>query len=307
MSVYRVTHRTEYRYEGEVTASYGQTHLLPRAAPGQEPQDAAVSFWPVPDDRRTRDDFHGNRCIAFSILAPHVRLTVEATSTVEVTGPPAPTLAADMPWEVARDEIRRSTDTVGLEAREMALASPRVGLSPRVRAYAASSFRPGRPLLDAVVDLAHRIHTDFAYDPGATDVGTTVDEALEARRGVCQDFAHLAIACVRAQGLAARYVSGYLETDPPPGRPRLQGADATHAWLAVHLPGDGWVGVDPTNDVLAGDRHITTAWGRDYGDVPPVEGIIFTEGRTHSMDVAVDVVRLPHPGSKVGSNPTAAR
>lgn len=295
MSVYRVTHTTEYRYEEPVTASYGQTHLLPRAAPGQEPQDATVSFWPVPDDRRTRTDFHGNRCVAFSILAPHTRLTIEATSTIEVTGPPAPTLAADMPWEVARDEIHRATDAAGLAAREMALASPRVALSAAVREYAAPSFTRRRPLLDAVVDLSHRIHADFGYEPGATDVGTTVDEALAARKGVCQDFAHLAIACVRAQGLAARYVSGYLETTPPPGQPRLAGADATHAWLAVHLPGDGWIGVDPTNDVLAGDRHVTTAWGRDYGDVPPVEGIIFTDGTTQEMSVAVDVVRLPSP------------
>lgn len=297
MSVYRVTHRTEYRYEEEVTASYGQTHLLPRAAPGQEPQDATVSFWPVPDDRRTRTDFHGNRCVAFSILAAHTRLAIEATSTVEVTGPPPPTLAADMPWEVARDEIRRGSDVPGLEAREMVLASPRVALGAAVREYAAPSFATGRPLLDAVIDLSHRIHTDFAYEPGATDVGTTVAEALAARKGVCQDFAHLAIACVRAQGLAARYVSGYLETDPPPGQEKLEGADATHAWLAVHLPGDGWVGVDPTNDVLTGDRHLTTAWGRDYGDVPPVEGIIFTDGSSHEMEVTVDVVRLPGPGA----------
>jgi transglutaminase-like putative cysteine protease len=296
MSVYRVTHRTEYRYEEEVTASYGQTHLLPRVAPGQEPQDASVSFWPVPDDRRTRTDFHGNRCVGFSILAPHTRLTIEATSTIEVSGPPPPSLAADVPWEVARDDIRRATDADGLAAREMTLPSPRVAISAAVRAYAAPSFAAGRPLLDAVVDLSHRIHTDFAYEPGATDVGTSVDEALAARKGVCQDFAHLAIAGVRAHGLAARYVSGYLETTPPPGRPRLQGADATHAWLAVHLPGDGWIGIDPTNDVLTGERHITTAWGRDYGDVPPVEGIIFTDGTTHAMEVAVDVVRLPSGG-----------
>lgn len=292
MSVYRVTHRTEYRYDEPVTASYGQTHLLPRVSPAQQPQDASVSFWPVPDDRRTRTDFHGNRCVGFSILAAHTTLTIEATSIVEVTGPPAPPLAADMPWEVARDEVRRASDPVGLEAREMVLPSPRVAVDDAVAAYAAPSFPAGRGLLDAVVDLAHRIHADFAYEPGATDVGTTVAEALADRRGVCQDFAHVAIAGVRSQGLPARYVSGYLETDPPPGRPRLQGADATHAWFEVHLPGDGWVGVDPTNDTVVGDRHIVTAWGRDYADVPPVEGIIFTDGTTHAMDVIVDVVRL---------------
>jgi transglutaminase-like putative cysteine protease len=296
-----VTHRTEYRYDDVVTASHGQTHLLPRTTPQQEPQDASVSFWPVPDDRRTRVDFYGNRCVGFSILAPHDRLTVEATSTVEVVGAPAPPLAADMPWEVVRDEVRRASDAEGLLARDMALASPRIGLGEGVHRYAAVSLRPGRPVLEAVVDLTHRIHAEFAYRPGATDVGTTVEEVLAARAGVCQDFAHLAIACLRSHGLAARYVSGYLETDPPPGRPRLQGADATHAWLAVHLPGDGWIGVDPTNDVLTGERHVTTAWGRDYGDVPPVEGIIFTDGTSHELDVTVDVVRVGGDGA--GSGP----
>ena len=194
-----------------------------------------MSFWPVPDDRRSRVDFHGNRCVAFSILAPHTRLTIEATSTIEVTAPPGPTLAADMPWEVARDAIRRATDTVGLDARgdRPGLAPGRPG--PAVRAYAAPSFAAGRPLLDAVVDLSHRIHTDFDYDPSATDVGTTVEEVLRKRKGVCQDFAHLAIACVRAQGLAARYVSGYLETVPPPGQ-AAPGGRRCHPRLARRPP-----------------------------------------------------------------------
>ncbi len=297
MSVYRVTHRTEYRYDDAVRASYGQTHLLPRTTPQQDAQSASVSFWPVPDDRRTRVDFYGNRCVAFSILATHDRLTVEATSTVEVLGAPAPPLAAEVPWEVARDDTRRGTDPEGLLARDMTLASPRVSLGTEVHDYAAPSLAAGRPLLDAVVDLTHRIHADFAYEPGATDVGTRVEDVLAARAGVCQDFAHLEIACLRSHGLAARYVSGYLETDPPPGRPKMQGSDESHAWLAVHLPGDGWIGLDPTNDVLTGDRHVTTAWGRDYGDVPPVEGIIFTDGATHEMDVTVDVVRLGPDGT----------
>lgn len=297
MSIYKVVHRTEYRYDDAVTASYGQTHLLPRSTPQQDLQDASVSFWPVPDDRRTRVDFYGNRCVAFSILAAHDRLTVEATSTVEVVGAPAPPLAADMPWEVARDATRRGSDAESLLARDMALPSPRIALGPEVHGYAAASLVPGRPLLEAVLDLNHRIHADFAYQPGATDVGTTVEEVLAARAGVCQDFAHLGIAALRSHGLAARYVSGYLETDPPPGRPKLQGSDATHAWLAVHLPGDGWIGVDPTNDVLTGERHVTTAWGRDYGDVPPVEGIIFSDGATHEMEVQVDVVRLGRDGA----------
>jgi transglutaminase-like putative cysteine protease len=292
VSVYKVTHRTEYRYDDAVTASYGQTHLLPRATPQQDPQDASVSFWPVPDDRRTRVDFYGNRCVAFAILAAHDRLTVEATSTVEVIGAPAPPLAADMPWEVARDETRRGTDADSLLARDMALPSPRVTLGEAVHDYAAASLEPGRPLLDAVVDLTHRINTEFAYEPGATDVGTSVEEVLAARAGVCQDFAHLEIACLRSHGLAARYVSGYLETDPPPGRPKLQGADVSHAWVSVFVPGVGWFDVDTTNDQFVTDRYVTTAWGRDYGDVPPLKGVIFTEGKTTDMSVEVDVTAV---------------
>lgn len=290
---YQVTHVTEYRYEAEVTASHGQTHLLPRAAPGQECRASAVTIGPVPDDRRGRIDYFGNRCLAFTILEPHTTLRVVATSTVEVTGAPDTPLLADQPWEVARDRLRTDADGDIHAAREMVLASPRVPASAELRAYGAPSFAPGRPLLDAAEDLCHRIHTDFTYAPGSTTVRSTVDEALTAREGVCQDFAHVAIGCLRAHGLAARYVSGYLETVPPPGRPKLQGADASHAWLSVFVPGGGWVGVDPTNDTLVGDRHIVTAWGRDYGDVPPIEGIIFTDGTTHELDVQVDVVRLP--------------
>lgn len=289
---YQITHRTEYRYEAEVTASHGQTHLLPRAAPGQECRASAVTIAPVPDDRRGRIDYFGNRCLAFSILEPHTTLTVVATSTVDVAGAPTAPLLADQPWEVARDRLAGDADPEIVAAREMVLASPRVPWSPALHAYAAPSLAPGRALLEAALDLCHRIHDDFAYVPGATTVRTGVEEALAAREGVCQDFAHVAIGCLRAHGLAARYVSGYLETDPPPGGAKLQGSDASHAWLAVFVPGGGWVGLDPTNDQVVGARHVTTAWGRDYDDVAPLEGIIFTDGTRHDLDVSVDVVRL---------------
>jgi transglutaminase-like putative cysteine protease len=167
-----------------------------------------------------------------------------------------------------------------------------VAASWRFADYARESFRPGRDLVDGVGDLAHRIHADFAYTPGATSVSTPVDEVFDQREGVCQDFAHLGIACLRSIGLPARYVSGYLETDPPAGRPKLRGADASHAWLAVLVPGLGWLDVDPTNDQFVSNRYVVAAFGRDYSDVPPVSGVIYTEGRTKKLKVVVDVVAL---------------
>ena len=162
--------------------------------------------------------------------------------------------------------------------------------------YAAPSFPTGRPVIEALVDLAGRIHTDFVYEPGSTSVTTSVDEVLTARKGVCQDFAHLAIGCLRSLGLAARYVSGYLETRPPPGKDRLQGADVSHAWAALWVPGGGWIDVDPTNEQLVDERYVTTAWGRDYADIPPLKGVIFTKALAHELEVDVDVVRLDDPG-----------
>jgi transglutaminase-like putative cysteine protease len=187
-------------------------------------------------------------------------------------------------------------DADSLAALSYVLDSPQVGGSAAAAAYAVLSFRPRRPILEAVEDLSHRIHRDFRFKPGATAVGTPVEEVLARRAGVCQDFAHLTIASLRSMGLAARYVSGYLETDPPPGQPKLQGADVSHAWASVFVPQIGWVDVDPTNDQTVGDRHITVAWGRDYGDIAPLKGVIFTDGDTTSLTVTVDVRRKPAAG-----------
>jgi transglutaminase-like putative cysteine protease len=179
-----------------------------------------------------------------------------------------------------------------LAAREFCFESPLVPLSVAIRAYAEPSFPAGRPLVDAVSDLIERIFENFVYDPGFTTVTTPIEEVLRFRRGVCQDFAHLAIGCLRSMGLAARYVSGYLETAPPPGGERAIGADASHAWLAVFVPGGGWLDVDPTNDQIVGTSYVTTAWGRDYSDVSPLKGIVFGGGNSHALDVSVDVTRL---------------
>ncbi len=292
MTAYRVTHRTRYRYAEEVAASYGLAHLLPRDTPGQVCRSARLDVVPTPDLVRERTDFFGNRALHFSLHEPHVELAVTATSVVEVTGT-APDLRvlAQRPWEDVRDTVRAGTDAALLDARTFVLDSPLVRSSARLRDWGATSFRPGRPVVEAVVDLCGRIHHDFTFEPGATDVSTTAEELLDDGRGVCQDFAHLMVGCLRSLGLPARYVSGYLETRPPPGEPRLQGSDVSHAWASIHLPVVGWFDLDPTNDLVVGDQHITTAWGRDYADVTPLKGVIFTDGTTEELAVEVDVVR----------------
>jgi transglutaminase-like putative cysteine protease len=290
---YRVTHRTEYRYESDVVPSYSQLHLVPRELPGQRLHRYAVQVDPHPEYLHERTDYFGNRVAYATIQAPHRALTVTADSVVEVDDRAAgPSLLAERPWEQVRDETRAAG---GLDAAQFSIGSPLVSGSPEFAAYAQQSFTAGRPLVDAVVELSHRIHTDFEYKPGSTTVHTPLAEVFAQRRGVCQDFAHLGIACLRSIGLPARYVSGYLETDPPPGRPKLKGADVSHAWLSVQLGETDWLEIDPTNDQLVNDRYIVTAYGRDYADVPPLKGIIHTEGPTRSLKVTVDVVAVDPP------------
>ena len=288
---YEVTHRTEYRYESDVSDSYGQLHLLPRDLPGQRCLSADVVVDPAPDDYRERLDYFGNRVSYVAIHHPHRELTVTATSLVEVDARPT-ARADDQPWEQARDAIRNGHVPDPLDAAQYSLDSPLVASSEMLADYAAATFTPGRPLLEAVTHLCDRIHRDFEYKPGATSVTTPLAEVFAARKGVCQDFAHVGIACLRSIGLSARYVSGYLETDPPPGRPKLKGADGSHAWMSVLAPQTGWLDIDPTNNRLANNRYVVTAYGRDYGDVPPLSGVIYTVGKTESLRVFVDVVAL---------------
>ena len=293
-TTYSVTHRTEYEYEEDVSLSYGQLHLLPRDLPLQRCRNARVVVDPVPDDYREREDYFGNRVAYFAIHAPHRALTVTASSVVEVSHTAGElSLFGHRPWEEAQSAIDAGRVADPLDAAQYTLDSPLVEASERYRRYAAESFTPERPLLDAVTSLSSRIHSDFAYRPGSTSVSTPLAEVFDQREGVCQDFAHVGIACLRSLGLPARYVSGYLETDPPPGRERLTGVDGSHAWLSVLVPDTGWLDLDPTNDQLTGDRYIVTAYGRDYSDVPPLNGVIYTEGKTDSLRVVVDVVGLP--------------
>jgi len=295
VTLYRVTHRTTYRYEEKVSASYGQMHLLPRTADGQTCRTTRVAIDPAPDDLRERVDFFGNRAAFFAIHSEHTSLTVTTTSDLSVNREGVGLLGGQ-PWEQVRDRTASPTIEDGWEPTDFLIDSPLVAASPALVDYAGESFTPGRPVLEALLDLAQRIHADFEYEPGSTSVTTTVGDVLAARKGVCQDFAHLTIGCLRSLGLAARYVSGYLETEPPAGQERLQGTDVSHAWAALWMPESGWVDVDPTNRQFVDDRYVTTAWGRDYADVPPLKGVIFTRGLEHELDVVVDVVRLDDPG-----------
>jgi transglutaminase-like putative cysteine protease len=289
---YRISHRTEYHYAEPVDSGYNEARLLPRAVPRQSTTSSTLTIDPRPSDYRERLDYFGNRVASFSLDQPHRSLSVIATS--EVTVEPRSgrlELFEGESWEASRRMLMECCDEQSLLARDFALDSPLVTAQRALADYAAPSFPRGRSLLEAVHDLMERIHRDFRYDPEFTTLSTPLTQVLEHRRGVCQDFAHLAIGCIRAHGLAARYVSGYIETLPPPGRQRLVGADASHAWFSVFVPGAGWVDFDPTNNQVPETQHITIAWGRDYADVTPLKGIIFGGGKM-SMKVAVDVLNL---------------
>ena len=291
---YRVRHRTEYQYSAAVTSSYGRGHLTPRDTELQRCLSFDLDIEPGPADRSTSRDSYGNLSSYFHITERHHALTVVADSVVEVDPPPQElyaTGAALQAWESSRPEGGR-----GVLASEFTLDLTPPEINDEVREYAAPSFTPGRPLIEVVHDLNHRIFSDFTYRSGSTTVSTRVAQMLIAREGVCQDFARLAIACLRANGLAGSYVSGYLATDPPPGKERMFGIDATHAWAAVWTPDGHWLGFDPTNDQLVDERYITVGWGRDYADVPPLRGIIYTDSEHSVIDVSVDVSPLDHSG-----------
>ena len=287
---YRVVHHTRYAYSQPVVLAHNEARLQPRATAAQWCGESRVTIDPLPSQRAERDDAFGNRVLYFALQEAHDHLDVRATSEVEVAAVATPDVSPA--WEAALQLLAESRAQETRLARQFRLDSPGAAASAEVRAYAAPSFPPGRPLLEAVADLSRRIHRDFTFDPQSTTVATPLSEVLAQRHGVCQDFAHLAIASLRAFGLPARYVSGYLETEPPPGQARLQGADVSHAWFAAYVPDAGWVDFDPTNDLIPADRHVTTAWGRDYADVTPLKGVIFGGG-PHILEVSVDMQRLP--------------
>ncbi len=288
---FRVSHVTSYRYTDPVSLCHSIAHLKPRDLPHQTCLSSQVRVDPWPAVAREHTDFFGNRVSYFAIQQSHSHLDVTALSEVEVSPRSLPDPATSVPWELALERLQAGRDEAHSVARIFTLASPLVPLDPAATDYALGSFTPGRPLLEASIDLMGRIYREFEYDPHFSNIATPLAEVLSHRRGVCQDFAHLGLACLRGLGLAARYVSGYLETLPPPGQVKLQGSDASHAWFAVFVPELGWVDLDPTNDQIPGEHHITTAIGRDYQDVTPLRGV-FYGGGAHDLSIAVDVNRV---------------
>lgn len=290
--IYRITHITRYHYSKTVSLCHNQAHLKLRQQPGQNCFATQIRVRPTPAVIREYRDFFDNPVTYFAVQQPHQELTVTAVSEAEVRPLPlTQDSMAGQPWEQVRDRARIEAQGGGGINRIYALDSAFVRRAPELADYAASSFPAERPFLEAVKDLMHRIYQDFTYDPHFTEIATPLDEVLEHKRGVCQDFAHLAIGCLRSLDLPARYVSGYLETLPPPGKPKLRGADASHAWFSVHVPDEGWLDFDPTNDKMPDEQHITTSVGRDFGDVTPVKGVLYGGGE-HDLKVSVDVERI---------------
>jgi transglutaminase-like putative cysteine protease len=283
---YQIEHETRYVHAGRVSTSQHVACLAPRGLPRQHVQSHDVLIDPRPANDSRRIDCYGNIEDHFTILTPYSELRVVSRSVVDVEPRPASIdPESSPPWE----EV--SAAGAFDEATEFRYPSPYVEPAPALADFARQAFTGGRPLLSAAAALMHTIHAEFQFDPGATTITTPATRVLEERHGVCQDFAHLQIACLRSLGLPARYVSGYLLTDPPPGQPRLVGADASHAWLSVWCPRNGWVDLDPTNAVIPDSRHVTIAWGRDYGDVSPLRGVVLGGG-SHELYVGVSVVPL---------------
>ena len=290
---YRIRHTTRYHYMAQVSQCYSIAHLLPRETYFQRCTRASITTDPLPAVGADRSDYFGNHVYHFSVQQPHQTLMVTAESEVEMLAE-RQSLALDFGASCA-DARRMLYDMdyeVNVIAREFLLDSPMVSGSQALAEYARPSFSDERPFLSCVRDLTQRIYQDFTYDPRFTEVATPLHEVLEHRRGVCQDFAHLAIGCLRSLGYQARYVSGYLETLPPPGEQKLEGSDASHAWFSAYSPAEGWADFDPTNNLMAMEQHITTAWGRDYADVTPLKGSVMGGGSGHSLEVAVDVTRI---------------
>ncbi|MBI1374757.1 MAG: transglutaminase family protein [Phycisphaera sp.] len=303
---YRIRHTTEYQYTEAVSTCQNLVHLTPRDLPSQRCHRFSLTVQPGPATVQAYNDYFGNGVSVFAIYQPHDKLTITADSEVEVFDADAPTLPVTQPWELVRNavwaETTEDTKPEAIEAEQYLFDSEFVTTGPEFAEYARFSFTPNRPIGDAAMHLTRRIHREFKYAPKTTTLATSVKEVMKEKRGVCQDFAHLQIACLRSLGLPARYVSGYLRTDPPPGKPRMVGADASHAWVSVHCNEAGWIDFDPTNGCIRSSRHVVLAWGRDYADVSPIRGAILGGGE-HELLVSVDVSPAEATPPAPGSNP----
>jgi transglutaminase-like putative cysteine protease len=289
---FHVVHETAYDYAAPVSLSQLLLHLRPRTFQFQQCVDNQIRIDPAPVECVDSQDYFGNPSQYVAITAPHARLVVVAESTVELLARPGAELLADsLPWEQVRDGLRQIGDPTRLEPLKYLYSSPHVAVSDELGAYARASFSPGATVLAAALDLTQRIHAEFRFDPQATSISTPLSELLTLRRGVCQDFAHLMIGCLRTLGIPCRYVSGYIQTVPAPGRPRLVGADASHAWVSVYCPSIGWVDFDPTNRCMVSLEHVSLGWGRDFSDVTPLRGVVLGGG-AHTPEVSVTVTGL---------------
>jgi transglutaminase-like putative cysteine protease len=290
---YRVVHRTEYRYGTTMLDGYSVACVLARATPSQSVSSSVVTTYPAPDEYDERDDVFGNRVVQFGLHQPHDGLVVEAVTEAQVWSQGLP--RSDVAWERVAASIAGARGPIALDVAPFVAPSRFVTVDANrldLFGLASASFLPGRSIVDATAALCSEIFETYAFDPLFTEVSTPLDMVLQERRGVCQDFAHLAVGALRTIGLAARYVSGYIETDPPPGEPKTVGADASHAWCSVWVPDHGWLDFDPTNGVVAPARHVTIGWGRDYADVAPVRGVVVGPASSQSLSVSVDVTRV---------------
>jgi transglutaminase-like putative cysteine protease len=290
--IYHLSHRTTYQYTYPVSVGEHVACLKPRSFLHNKLISNALRIHPEPTTFTERTDYFGNLLSFFTIQEPHKELVVESESQVVVDKDKAAHKVSSLAWEESARPLAGDHTLEGLAAYQFQFESPRIRLRPEFAAYALESFTPGRPMSDALLDLTARIHTDFRFDSKVTTVRTPTEEVFKKRRGVCQDFAHVQIACLRSINVAARYVSGYLRTYPPPGKPRLIGADASHAWVSAYSRDLGWLDMDPTNNVAPTDGHVTLAWGRDYGDVSPLRGLLLGGGG-NTLKVEVDIEPLP--------------
>ena len=289
---YKITHKTHYNYHEMVNLAHNESWLVPSSSPFQTCLQTHISVDPKPATFHEYTDFFGNKVSCFSIQQPHSKMNVIATHYVEINRSHFPNCPDDRTsWEDVRALLTTSFLEPDLYARQFVLDSPLLPIFPEVKAYTLHSFWEKRPLLAATQDLMNRIYNDFKFVSGVTTISTPLPQVFKQKKGVCQDFAHIGVACLRSIGLAAVYVSGFIETIPPEGRKKMVGADASHAWFAVYSPAFGWIDFDPTNNQLANNQYITVAYGRDYADVPPLKGVIFSSGH-HQLNVSVDVARI---------------
>jgi transglutaminase-like putative cysteine protease len=285
---YRINHQTEYFYADRVPLCHNVIRLRPRDTAFQTCERSELSILPVPADQREHLDYFGNHAIWIAVQEPHHSLKIEMTSEVNVNSCTLPADLTGPAWDQVPSLISNGLDPTILAAREYTFDSPYITRCAELAAYAKPDFPPGAPLVTCIMNLTHRIFDEFIFDTDATTIGTPLLEILHHHHGVCQDFAHLQIGCMRSLGLPARYISGYLVTKPPPGQRRLIGADASHAWISAYIPNFGWLDFDPTNDTMPNDQHITIGWARDYDDLSPVKGVTIG-GHRHSLEFSVDV------------------